>query len=428
MRRTILTLLLLFAVVAVVTSCGERGSDAVAQPTVASTAGSDPTSVPSTSLPPDTETTVVADPSTTTTVPGTTSAPTTTTLVPLDELVLELEQVASGFEAPVFATAAPDDARLFVVDQPGVVWVIDGADPEVFLDIRDQVTYGGERGLLGLAFPADHATSGRFYVNYTDGGSDTLVSEFTATGNRADPSSERIVLEVAQPANNHNGGMIAFGPDGYLWIGMGDGGGRDDRYGTGQDGLSLLGSMLRIDPTTDPYGIPADNPGVDGDELAPEVWAIGLRNPWRFSFDGEDLWIGDVGQNQWEEIDVVDVTAGAGLNFGWPRFEGSNCYLSSTCDSGDLVPPIYEYSHGEGCSVTGGYVYRGGAIPELDGHYLFGDYCSGWIRSLSPSGEAIQWFDQGTVSGLSSFGVDNAGEVYVTSLDGGLYRVARAGG
>jgi glucose/arabinose dehydrogenase len=183
--------------------------------------------------------------------------------------------------------------------------------------------------------------------------------------------------------------------------------------------------MLRIDPTGDPYTIPAANPGG---EFAPEVVAIGLRNPWRFSFDGSMVWIGDVGQNQWEEIDAISADAAIGANFGWPRYEGDTCYLADDCAADDLVAPVYVYSHGEGCSVTGGYVYRGAAIPELDGHYLFGDYCAGWIRGIAPgaSGEAVEWFPADTVPGLTSFGVDAAGEVYVTAINGAVYRIDRS--
>ena len=388
------------------------GGDDDVQPTVA-TAAADTLAIAPTS-------TTVAPASSAATPTTTTQATTTTTLqrlVPLEELQLALEVVADGFQQPVFMASPPGDRRRFVVDQPGIVWLIDEGDPEVFLDIRDQVRFRGEQGLLGLAFAPDHSVSGRFYVNYTTGNGSTRISEFIA----GDAGSERVLLEIPQPANNHNGGMLAFGPEGHLWIGMGDGGSRDDRFRQAQDGSTLLGSLLRIDPAGDPYAIPADNPGGN---LAAEVWAIGMRNPWRFSFDGADLWIGDVGQDRWEEIDRIDVSQQGGANFGWPLFEGSNCYLSNCEDTG-LIAPVYEYEHAEGCSVTGGYVYRGAEIPELDGHYLFGDFCQGWIRGLTPSGDVIDWFGPQSVSGLSSFGVDAAGEVYVTSTDGTLYRVVR---
>jgi len=332
--------------------------------------------------------------------------------------------VADGFSQPVFVTAPPGDERLFVVDQPGVVWVIDEGDPEVFLDIRNRVVFGGEQGLLGLAFAPDFASSGRLYVNFVGSGPETRVSEFVASGGAADPGSERLVLSVDQPAPNHNGGMIGFGPDGLLWIGMGDGGGSNDRFGNAQDPSTLLGAMLRIDPAGDPYTIPASNPGG---VFAPEVVAIGLRNPWRFSFDDGTLWIGDVGQDAWEEIDAVDVATIAGSNFGWPRYEGATCYLTDDCAADDLVAPVFAYPHEEGCSVTGGYVYRGASLPELDGHYLFGDYCAGWIHGLPPGGdEPFELFSPGSVPGLTSFGVDSAGELYVTSAGGAVYRIDRA--
>ncbi len=389
-----------------------------------------PTAVPATSNAP-TEGAAV-DPgnvTTTTTMPATTSSstgsaqgtPSSTTLlplVPLDQLELDLEVVADGFVQPVFVSSPPGDDRLFVLDQPGVVWVMASGDPEVYLDLRDRVGFGGERGLLGLAFSPDFADSGLLYLDYTARDGSTRIAEYR----ESDAGSERVMLEIAQPAANHNGGMLAFGPDGYLWIAMGDGGSRDDEFGNGQDPGSLLGTLLRIDVAGDPYAIPADNPSG---EFAPEVWAFGLRNPWRFSFDGSDLWIGDVGQGTWEEIDRVDVTQVTGPNFGWPRYEGSHCYLAQDCDSTDLVGPVYEYSHDEGRSVTGGYVYRGSALPELDGHYFFGDFVGGWIRGLTPGGEIIEWFGPGSVPGLSSFGVDAAGEIYVTSTEGALYRVVR---
>ncbi|HSF85816.1 MAG TPA: PQQ-dependent sugar dehydrogenase [Acidimicrobiia bacterium] len=432
MRRSMLVFLVACAVVTTACAAGDP-AQTLPEPTIAAAASSTTSAGPGTAAVPSSEaTTSIADEP----APTTTSSTTTTTLVPLEQFELTLEEVASGFSAPVFVTSPPDDVRLFVVDQPGIIWVIDGGDPEVFLDIREPVISGGERGLLGLAFDPAFAASGKFYVNYTGSGNATRVSEFTVEGGVADPDSERVLLRIDQPASNHNGGMIAFGPDEQLWIGMGDGGGSNDRYGHGQRPTTLLGSMLRIDPDRgeldDPegfqYAVPEDNPFVDeGGAGLLEVWAYGLRNPWRFSFDGMDLWIGDVGQNGREEINVIDIATGAGANFGWPRFEGSACYLSSTCNDEGLVAPIVEYPHDEGCSVTGGYVYRGSEIPELTGHYFFGDYCSGWVRSLAPSGEVIEWFGRGTVGGLSSFGVDAAGELYVTALDGSIYRVARTG-
>lgn len=356
--------------------------------------------------------------------PATTQAPSTTiTTVPLEELSLALEVVVEGLEQPVFATAIPGDPRLFVVGQPGVIWVIDGGPPEVFLDIRDQVRFGGEMGLLGMAFHPDHAANGLLYVNYVDTETNTRVSEFSVgESGIADRGSERVVLRVPQPATNHNGGMIGFGPDGVLWIGMGDGGGADDQYGNGQRGDTLLGSMLRIEVgpgEPDPYGIPDGN-----DFEAPEVWAIGLRNPWRWDFDGDVLWIGDVGQGRIEEVSRVESSV-VGLNFGWSLFEGTSCFRGD-CDAAGLVPPIHEYGHDQGCSITGGSVYRGADIPELDGQYFFSDWCTGFLRSITPGGEVIDWTDDvGTLAQVSSFGVDGRGEVYVVSATGTVWRLVR---
>jgi glucose/arabinose dehydrogenase len=358
-------------------------------------------------------------PTSTTASPGTTSAPTTTSTTPPPPSPgdLVLVPVADGLEQPVLALAPPGSRRLYVVDQVGRIVTAGG---EVVLDISERVLFQGEQGLLGLAFPDDFATTGRLIVNYIDESGDTRVSEFTA----GDPDSERLIIGIDQPAANHNGGMIAFGPDGNLWIGMGDGGGAGDDFGNGQNAAALLGGMLRIDLDGDPYAIPDDNPGLDG--WAEEKWAIGLRNPWRWAFDGDDLWIADVGQGGWEEVNVVDVGEGGGLNFGWPVLEGTHCFANIPCEDEGMVVPVAEYSHGDGCSVTGGFVYRGDAIPGLDGHYFYGDYCGGWIRSLVRRGggfEETQWLPPGTVTGLTGFGVDGDGELYVTSVDGSVYRI-----
>ncbi|MEA3502112.1 MAG: PQQ-dependent sugar dehydrogenase, partial [Actinomycetota bacterium] len=300
------------------------------------------------------------------------------------------------------------------------IWAITAGDePEVFLDLRDRVRFNGEQGLLGLAFHPQHED--RLYVNYTGSDGRTIVSEFTidADTRTADATTERMVLEISQPASNHNGGMIAFGPDGSLWIGMGDGGAADDKFGNGQRDDTLLGAMLRIEvgPDVIPYGV-AEDYGF----AAAEVWAIGLRNPWRFSFDGDDLWIADVGQGDVEEINRVSADH-RGLNFGWPIYEGTECF-AGPCDSAGLVPPHHEYRHDEGCSITGGYVYRGSAIPQLDGHYFFSDWCSGFIRSIASDGSVYDWTDgTGTVPSVSSFGRDDAGEIYVVSAAGTVYRI-----
>ena len=309
---------------------------------------------------------------------STTEPEATTTTRPSDGTTLGLRLVADGFEQPVFYTTSGEAA--YVVDQPGRVWIIgEAGDPQVFLDLRERVSFRGEQGLLGLAFHPEY--SDVFYVNYTGRDGGTVVSEFRFLGAVADPSSERVILEIPQPAGNHNGGMLAFGPDGDLWIGTGDGGGSNDRYGNGQRDDTLLGALLRIEvgPDIDPYRV------IDGlGFAAPEIWAIGLRNPWRFSIDGDRIWIGDVGQGAVEEIDVASVDDRS-LNFGWPIYEGSECF-DGPCDEDGLAFPTFEYGHDEGCSVTGGYVYRGTSIPQLDGHYFFSDYCSGFVRSIAPDG------------------------------------------
>ncbi len=348
---------------------------------------------------------------------------TTEPSLPLTEVRLGLAPIAGDYNQPVFVDHIPGDDRLFVVDQPGLIWVVDDGEVDVFLDIQRLVGFGGERGLLGMAFhPAD---PGLFYVNYTDTAGDTQMVEYSVSGdpNRADPQSGGEVLSVSQPAGNHNGGMIAFGPDGHLWIGMGDGGGGNDTYGTGQRGDVQLGSMLRIavGPENDPYGIPGRNAFE-----APEVWSIGMRNPWRFSFDGDSLWIADVGQGAVEEINRVSAS-GSGLNFGWPIYEGSRCTGDgSRCTGDGFVFPVHEYSHGEGCSVTGGYVYRGEAIPALDGHYFFSDYCQGFIRSIAPDGSIVDWTDQTGDVRVLGFGVDHEGEMYVATLGGTVYKLVAA--
>jgi glucose/arabinose dehydrogenase len=347
----------------------------------------------------------------------------TTTTVSIDDTQLAIQAIAEGFDQPVFFTTS--GGRAFVVDQPGRIWaLVEDNDPIVVLDIRDRLSFAGEQGLLGLAFHPEHTD--RLYVNYTATNGATVVSEFRVSGDppAADPASERVVLEIPQPAGNHNGGMIAFGPQGDLWIGMGDGGGADDRFGNGQRDDTLLGAMLRIrvGPDVVPYGV------VEGMGFAaPEIWAIGLRNPWRFSFDGDRVWIADVGQGEVEEINA-EFTDDRELNFGWPIYEGSNCF-AGPCDGFDasgraVRDPIFEYGHDEGCSVTGGYVYRGSTVPQLDGHYFFSDWCSGFIRSIGPDGTLHDWTEgTGTVPQVSSFGRDDAGEVYVVSATGTIYRI-----
>ncbi|MHA1559698.1 MAG: PQQ-dependent sugar dehydrogenase [Alphaproteobacteria bacterium] len=283
--------------------------------------------------------------------------------------------------------------------------------------------------MLGLAFHPDYAGNGRFFVNYTDGSGDTRIVEFRVSANPNIASeAPRPILAIDQPASNHNGGWIGFGPDGYLYIATGDGGGGGDRYGNGQNQDSLLAKILRIDVDNgDPYAIPPGNPWAAAGGGAAETFFWGLRNPWRASFDGTNLFVADVGQNEWEEVTVVSTTD-AGVNLGWPIMEGTHCYQATQCDQAGLTLPVHEYSHATGCSITGGYVYRGAAIPELVGHYFFADYCSGFVGSFRYLDGKIRdyrsWTTEiGDIGNVTSFGVDAAGELYITSTDGRVYRV-----
>lgn len=401
----------------VVAGCTDEGQPASTAPILSTTTSTAPTtSVGS----PDPSTTVTTETVTTTTI-------TPTTTVPLAELGLDLVRVAEGLDAPVLLIADPDGGSDLVVEQPGRVVRLD-AERTVVLDISNDVIYGGEQGLLGLAFHPDFADRRLAYVNYVGDGRRTVIEQFVVDDEGLfDLGSRTRILEIDQPASNHNGGMVAFGPDGYLWIGMGDGGGADDRFGQGQRTDTLLGAMLRIAVGVDSvatYAIPPDNPHVDGSGGAPEVWAIGLRNPWRFSFDGDTVWIADVGQRDIEEVSAVSVDI-AGANYGWPITEGSSCFRSSSCDQASLIQPVIEYDHGDGCSITGGYVYRGSAIPELDGHYLYSDFCAGFLRSHVDGGD-FDWTDRvGTTPNVSGFGVGGDGEMYVVSLSGTIDRLER---
>jgi glucose/arabinose dehydrogenase len=352
---------------------------------------------------------------------------------------VRLVEVARGFDRPLLVTHAGDGSgRLFVVEQTGKIRIARAGtlEPVPFLDLAAALdTAAGERGLLGLAFAPDYPRSGLFYVAHTAPGPQGVVRRFRVASDpdRADPASGELVLALEDPAGNHNGGMLAFGPDGYLWIGTGDGGSAGDPWDNAQNPKSLLGKMLRIDVRTKPYAIPPDNPWVGRAGYRPELWAIGLRNPWRYSFDREtgELWIGDVGQNAWEEIDVEDPKAGGGRNYGWRTMEGNHCFSPrQLCLGAGLEPPVWEYGHDRGCSVTGGYVYRGRALPGLAGRYLFGDYCSGtiWALERTPDGEVRveALLRDGAVS---SFGEDEAGELYVCDHAAGVVsRLERATG
>jgi glucose/arabinose dehydrogenase len=336
----------------------------------------------------------------------------------------------------LYLTSPPGDPRLFIVEKTGAIRIIkDGATlPDPFLDLSAQVSGGGEQGLLGLAFDPDYAANGRLFVHYTDPAGDTRVSRFlvSADADRADAVSELVLLSADQPFGNHNGGELTFGPDGFLYLGLGDGGASDDPEGRGQSLADLLGSILRIDARSgESFAVPADNPFVGQADVQPMVWSYGLRNPWRFSFDRAtgDLYIADVGQNQFEEVNVTVSSAGAGrgINYGWNIMEGTHCLTANTCDRTGLTLPAFEYSHAEGCSVTGGYVYRGAAIPAIQGQYFFSDYCAGWVRSFRYTGtqatELTDWPALSPGGRITSFGQDAAGELYLLAEAGGVFKL-----
>lgn len=337
---------------------------------------------------------------------------------------ISIELFAQGFSSPVELSHAGDQ-RVFIVEQTGKIKILnsDGSvNPQPFLDLSSLVSTGGERGLLGLAFAPDYTETGRFYVNYTDVNGNSAIARYQVSSDPdiADTAAE-ILLTYEQPFTNHNGGSLHFGDDGYLWISTGDGGSGGDPFGNGQNTEVLLGKLLRIDVSGESYSIPPDNPFAEGS--APEIWAYGLRNPWKFSFDREtgELLIADVGQNQYEEVNREPANA-AGLNYGWRCYEGNTPYNTSGCGSpDDMIFPVAVYSHGNGrCSITGGYVYRGTKYYNLIGKYIFGDYCSG----------EIGWIDQdnnlefilNTGINLTSFGQDADGELYVLG-SGKVYKI-----
>ena len=338
----------------------------------------------------------------------------------------KLQTVFAGLGQPTFVTNAGDGSgRLFVLERAGRIKVFAAGDAGansgggVFLDIEDRVDDSGpEQGLLGLAFAPDYAASGLFYVNYTDNGGDTVVARYRVSDdpNRADKESEQQLLWVDQPAPNHNGGMLVFGPDGRLWVGLGDGGGANDTFGNGQRPDTPLGKILRLD--------------VSGDSATSAIWATGLRNPWRFSFDRQtgDLWIADVGQDLFEEINFIpaaQVRAG-GLNFGWPIMEGAHCRGDQPCDTAPYVQPVFEYGHaGNGCSITGGQVYRGQAYAALQGVYIYADFCSGniWAYWRGSDGQAQNVRILPNAAAVASFGEDENGELYVADFGGFVHRL-----
>jgi glucose/arabinose dehydrogenase len=344
---------------------------------------------------------------------------------------LQLTQVAD-LEDPVALTTRAGQAELYVAEQPGRVVAVPeaGGEPRVILDMTDRTRASGERGLLGLAFSPE---GDRLYVSYTNNDGDSRVDEYAlAADGTAVAASRREVLALDQPYPNHNGGHIVFGPDGLLYVGFGDGGSAGDPDRNGQDPQTWLGKLLRIDPRPSggrPYSVPADNPYADGAQALPEIWSAGLRNPWGFSFDPAtaDLWIGDVGQSAMEEIDMVPAAQGAGrgTSFGWSAYEGSRRYNDDQ-DAPDSWMPLYEYEHGAaGCSVSGGVVYRGTAIPALVGAYLYGDYCASGVMAIVAADGAL--VDVRPVAEdppqVVGFGTGTTGEVYVLSLGGGVYRL-----
>ena len=354
-----------------------------------------------------------------------------------------LEAVASGL-GPVTGITHAGDLRLFITLQDGRIVILDGGAvrAEPFLDLRSLVSTGGERGLLSAAFPARHDETGYFFVDYTDRNGDTVIARYRASAdrNRADPASARVLLTIPQPFANHNGGQLQFGDDGHLYVGMGDGGAAFDPDCRAQKGNTLLGKLLRLDVEQNVdvapfYGIPADNPFRGPGDPLDEIWVSGLRNPWRFSFDNDELWIADVGQGQREEVDFQSVSSSGGENYGWKVLEGTRCSSSDACPAGTpgctssaYTAPVLEYAHGPHCSITGGYVYRGRELTQLYGGYVFGDLCSGalWAAFRDGSSLVVRSLPV-TADGLTTFGEDRDQELYAGTLGGVVYRFVRTG-
>ena len=353
-----------------------------------------------------------------------------TALATQDGVTVAAATVATGFDQPVFLTSPPADPRLFVVEKTGRIHIIDRGTllPQPFLDLSAKVSTDSEQGLLGLAFHPGFTANQRFFIYFTDRDGAITVAEGLATA----PASLKILLTVAHDqAPNHDGGWLGFGPDGLLYIGTGDGGRGGDPWGNAQNPDQHLGKILRIDvDTANPYAIPPANPFANGGG-APEIFALGLRNPWRAAFDGDDLYIGDVGQGDFEEINVLS-TADAGANLGWNRMEGTACFKPRNCETAGLALPVYTYDHSSGCSVTGGYVYRGTAMPALQGRYFFSDFCAGTLMSFRLQGGAAQdivGIENGIASlgEVTSFGQDSAGELYLLTYDGTLAKLVPTG-
>jgi glucose/arabinose dehydrogenase len=352
---------------------------------------------------------------------------------------LALEPVAAGLDFPLFLTAPPGDDRLFIVERYGRIRVIRDGQVlgEPFLDVSSLISTEGEQGLMGLAFDPAFADNGRFLISYSDTRGDLILAAYRVSSDPdvADGSSGVVRLRVPHPEPTHYSGMLAFGPDGHLYVGVGDGGAPGDFAATGQDRSDLLGSILRLDVTGDVgYAVPAGNPYVDSTGILPEIWSYGLRNPWRFSFDRAtgDLYIGDVGEDQREELDVAAAAndGGKGVNFGWSVMEGLACARGDACDRDGFTDPVLDYAHDDGCSITGGYAYRGRALAGLEGSYFYGDFCGGWVRSVHVVNGQVtretRWLGLDTGGNITSFGQDADGELYVLTSDGTVSRIVAA--
>jgi glucose/arabinose dehydrogenase len=352
-----------------------------------------------------------------------------------NEVTLGVEQVASGLDQPVYLTAPAGDPRLFIVEQPGRIRVVENGTliTKPFLDIAAKVRSGGEQGLLSVAFHPQYRTNGLLFVNYTDNNGDTRIERYTVSADKnvADPRSAKLILSVHQRYSNHQGGLNLFGPDGMLYIGMGDGGSQGDPHGNGQNKNVLLAKLLRINvDRADPYLVPAGNPYAKGGGRG-EIWAIGLRNPWRFAFDRFSglLYIADVGGDKFEEVNVVPMAI-AGVNYGWSIMEGPECGRSPGCDQTGLQKPAIWYATHQNstCAIIGGSVYRGRKIPEIQGQYFYSDYCNSWLRSFGFADGKVtgrhEW-PVGRLGSVTSFGEDSQEELYITTSSGRVYRIIK---
>lgn len=354
---------------------------------------------------------------------------------------IALSQVVANLDNPTYLSAPPGDTRLFIVERAGRIRIVENGNTLTapFLDISGRVFTGGEGGLLSMAFDPQFATNRTFYLYYTDLQQNIVIERFSAgaNANLADPTSSLVIIRIPHPTfTNHFGGQVAFGPDGNLYLATGDGGGAGDPNRNGQNLDSLLGKLLRIDvrnaSAAQPYAIPAGNPHINQAGRRPEIWAAGLRNPWRFAFDGSQLYLSDVGQDRREEVNIVPAST-AGLNYGWNTMEGTLCFNAASCDQAGLTLPAFEYDHGandaNGCSITGGFVYRGSAIPGLQGRYFYSDFCRGFLKSFLAGGGSVleqrDW-NVGTIGNVVSFGQDGQGELYLMTSRGIVYRMGRS--